>query len=160
MNLQVADMISNTGIALHSLEKEFIFSVSLQPSERKPEYWQNLGSSKARTKTQEALSREIIGTTIENCSEKTAIAFIGGSCLGNPGPCGAGACTYLPGHIEPVLLQYPVSSYGFTRFGELMAIKLTLNHIQNRTTRSELRITEKLHIFSDSQCANGHLLLG
>ena len=49
MNLQVADMISNTGIALHSLEKEFIFTVSLQPSKRKPEYWQNLGSSKART---------------------------------------------------------------------------------------------------------------
>ena len=32
MNLQVADMISNRGIALHSLEKEFTFTESLQPS--------------------------------------------------------------------------------------------------------------------------------
>ena len=68
-----ADMISNTGIALHSQEEEFTFTESLQPSKCKPEYWQNLESSKARTKTQEALSREIIGTIIENCSEKTAI---------------------------------------------------------------------------------------
>ena len=160
MNLQVADMISNTGIALHSLEKEFTFTDSLQPSKRKPEYWQNLGSSKTRSKTQEALSREIIGTIIENCSEKTAIAFTDGSCLGNPGPCGAGACIHLLGHTEPILLKYPVSSYGSILLGELMIIKLTLNHIQNRTTRSEVRITEKFHIFSDSQCAIGHLLLG
>ena len=105
MNLQVADMISNTGIALHSQEKEFTFQESLQPSKSKPEYCQNLESSKARTKTQEALSREIIGAIIENCSEKTTIVFTDGSCLGNPGPCGGGACVYLPGHTEPILLK-------------------------------------------------------
>ena len=55
MNVQVADMISNTGISLHCLEKEFTFTESLQPSKRKPEYWQNLGSSKSRTRTQEAI---------------------------------------------------------------------------------------------------------
>ncbi|MEW8545279.1 MAG: reverse transcriptase domain-containing protein, partial [Candidatus Thiodiazotropha sp.] len=159
MNLQVADMISNTGISLHCLEKEVTFTESLQPSKRKPEYWQNLGSSKARSKVQEAQSREIVGTMIENCNEKTAIAFTDGSCLGNPGPCGAGACLYLPGHTEPILLKYPISSYGSILLGELMAIKMAITHIQNRT-RSELRIIEKLHIFSDSQCAIGHLLLG
>ena len=62
MNNQIADMISNTGISLHCLEKEFTFSEALQPSKRQPEYWQNLGSSKSRTKNQEAQSREIIET--------------------------------------------------------------------------------------------------
>ena len=38
MNVQVADMISNTGISLHCLEKEFMFTESLQPSKHKPEY--------------------------------------------------------------------------------------------------------------------------
>ena len=82
MNFQVADMISNTGLSLHSLEKErslekkFTFTESLQPSKHKPEHWQNLGFGyKARTKTLEALSREIKGTITENCSEKTAVLF-------------------------------------------------------------------------------------
>ena len=86
MNVQMADMISITGISLHCLEKEFTFTESPQPSKRKPEYWQNLGSSKSRTKIQEALSRDLIGNIIENCDEKTAIVFTDGSCLGNPGP--------------------------------------------------------------------------
>ena len=54
MNIQIADMISNTGISFHCLEKEFTFSETLQPSKRQPEYWQNLGLSKSRTKNQEA----------------------------------------------------------------------------------------------------------
>ena len=95
MSIQIADMISNTGISLHCLEKEFNFSETLQPSKRQPEYWQNLGSSKSRTKNQEAQSREIIEKIIEGCDENTVIAFTDGSCLGNPGPCGAGACIYM-----------------------------------------------------------------
>ena len=94
MSIQIADMISNTGISLHCLEKEFTFSETLQPSKRQPEYWQNLGSSKSRAKYQEAQSREIIEKIIEGCDENTVIAFTDGSCLGNPGPCGAGACIY------------------------------------------------------------------
>ena len=110
MNVQVADMISNTGISLLSLEKKTTYTECLRPSKPKPEYWQNLGSSKSRTHTQEALSREIIGAIIEKCDEKTAIAFTGGSCLGTPGPCGTGACLFLPGHTEPCTLKHPVSS--------------------------------------------------
>ena len=60
MAIQIADMISNTGIYFHCLEKEFTFSERLQPSNRQTEYWQNLGLSKSRTKHREAQSREII----------------------------------------------------------------------------------------------------
>ena len=59
-NIQVSDMSTNTRTSLHSLEKEFNFLESLQPTKRSPEYWQNLGSSKTRTAEQEKLSREII----------------------------------------------------------------------------------------------------
>ena len=38
MHIQIADIISNTGISLHCLEKEFTFSETLQPSKRQPEY--------------------------------------------------------------------------------------------------------------------------
>ena len=150
MNLQVADMVLNTGISLHYLEKEFTFTESLQPSKSKPEYWQNLGSSKSRTKMQETLSREVIGSVLNDCKERTAIAFTDGSCLGNPGPCGAGECIFPPGHTEPSLLKHPVSSYGSILLGELIAIKLAVKHIQSKTTEADLRNTEKLHIFSDT----------
>ena len=49
MNIQVADMLSNAGITLKGLEKEFNYLDSLQPSKQRPEYWQGLGSSKSRT---------------------------------------------------------------------------------------------------------------
>lgn len=39
MNVQVADMTSNTGITLHSLEKEFNYLESPQSTKRKPQYW-------------------------------------------------------------------------------------------------------------------------
>ena len=35
--MQIADMVSNTGISLHCLEKEFNYSKTLQPSKRQPE---------------------------------------------------------------------------------------------------------------------------
>ena len=33
-----SDMVSNTGISIHCLEKEFTFTESLQASKSKPEY--------------------------------------------------------------------------------------------------------------------------
>ena len=83
-------------ISLHSLEKEFNFLESLQPTKKSPEYWHNLGSSKSRNAQQKKLSREIIEDLISNCDVKTAVGFTVGLCLGNPGPCGARACLLVP----------------------------------------------------------------
>ena len=129
MNIQVADMTTNTGISLHSLEKEFTYQECLQPSKSKPDYWNCLGSSKSRSSEQELLSREIIGGLIDQCDLTTAVAFTDGSCLGNPGPCGAGACVFLPGQTDPILLKQPVSSRGSILLGELVAIKMVIKHI-------------------------------
>ena len=38
MNIKVADMLSNTGVTLNELEKEFNYLESLQPSKQRPEY--------------------------------------------------------------------------------------------------------------------------
>ena len=73
MNIQVADMSTNTDTSIHILEKEFNFLESLQPTKRSPEYWQNLGSSKTRTVEQEKLSREIIDELIDRCDTETAV---------------------------------------------------------------------------------------
>ena len=158
MNIQVADMLSNTRVNLNGLEKEFNYLESLQPSKQRPEYWTGLGSSKSRTGEQEKLSREIIGDLIEKCDAGTVIAFTDGSCLGNPGPCGAGACLFPPGSGEPVMLKQPVSSRGSILLGELVGIKMAIQYISRCITRGE--VIRKVHIFSDSQSAVGQLQLG
>ena len=58
-------------------------------------------------------SREIIEKIIDGYYEKTVIAFTDGLCLGNPGPCGAGACIYtcMPGYTDPILHKQPVTSF-------------------------------------------------
>ena len=160
MNIQVADMTTNTGISLHSLEKEFTYQECLQPSKSKPDYWNCLGSSKSRSSEQESLSREIIGGLIDQCELTTAVAFTDGSCLGNPGPCGAGACVFLPEQTDPILLKQPVSSRGSILLGELVAIKMVIKHIADTSHQRDPNQIKKIHIFSDSQSAIGHLTLG
>ena len=92
MNVRVPHMMSNTGITFNSLEKDCNYLESLQPSKQNSEYWNILGSSKSRTGEQEKITREIKGGILDSCEDATAVVFTSGSCLGNPGPCGAGAC--------------------------------------------------------------------
>ena len=158
MHVQLADMMSNTDIKLHNLEKEN-YMESLQPSKRMPEYWRNLGTSKNRTNEQESNSREIIGEMVRGCGKDTIIAFIDGSCLGNPGPCGSGACIYLSGVTDPTRLRRPVSKRGSILLGELVAIQMVVEYITNYKRGVNDHSSSKLHIFSDSQSAVGLLTL-
>ena len=49
------------------------------------------------------------------------VCFTDGSCLTNPGPCGAGAVIYHPdGQIDSI--KRPVAAYGSILLGELVAI--------------------------------------
>ena len=138
------------------MEKEFNFLESLQPTKRSPEYWQNLGSSKTRTAEQEKLSREIIDGLIDRCDTETAVGFTGGSCLGNPGPCGAGACLFMPGSVDPIMLKQPVSNRGSILLGKLVAIKLAPKHIYQYKMERQMHVDiKKIHIFYDSQSAVG-----
>ena len=56
------------------------------------------------------------------------IAFTGGSCRGNPGPCGAGACVFLPNNDE-IELKQPVYKLASSLIVVLVAIRITLNFL-------------------------------
>lgn len=153
---QVSDMTSSTEINLNSIEAEMTYLEYLQPSRRRPEYWTNLGSSKSRTSAQESESRSVIEGMIENSNINTVIAFTDGSCRGNPGPCGAGACIFLP-NSDQVELKQPVAKLASILIGELVAIKMTLEFT---IVEKAKRHIDSIKIFSDSQSAVGILQLG
>ena len=71
----------------------------------------------------------MIGGEIADCDEETAVIFTDGSCLRSPGPCGAGACLFVPGPSDPVMLKQPVSNRGSILLGELVAIKIAIQYI-------------------------------
>jgi ribonuclease HI len=119
-----------------------------------PEYWRNLGSSKTRTKEQEIKGRDLILQKITETTENTAIACTDGSCLNNPGPCGAGAIIFV--EEETSELKQPVCKRGSILLGELIAIKIVLEYIDQPEIRRKI---ELLTILSDSQTAIGILTL-
>ena len=57
IQLQLEDLSPETGTTTFNIEPEFSFEESLQPSKRRPEYWDRLGSSKSRTEEQQIESR-------------------------------------------------------------------------------------------------------
>ena len=157
LQLQLEDMSSETGITTFNIEPEFSFEDSLQPSKKRPEYWDRLGSSKSRTEEQQHESRSIIQGLLDNCSPTSIIAFTDGSCQPNPGPCGAGSCIFMPYQDNPICLKRPVSGYSSILLGELVAILITVDHVAEEINKTD---SSEVHIFSDSQSAIGILMLG
>ena len=85
--------------------------------------------------------------------EGTTFAFTDGSCLTNPGPCGAGTVIYQD-HHQPVYLKTPVRRRGSILLGELAAILITLEYMVQHITSMRCKL---LKIFSDSQSTVGIL---
>ena len=150
-------MTSETGTTTFNIEPEFSFEDSLQPSKRRPEYWDRLGSSKSRTEEQQNESRSIIQGLLDNCSPSSIIAFTDGSCQPNPGPCGAGSCIFMPYQDNPICLKKPVSGHSSILLGELVAILITIDYVAEESSKMD---KSEVHIFSDSQSAIGVLQLG
>ena len=154
--MQMADTITNTGLDVGTVEPEASYLECLQPSIRRPEYWNNLGSSKSRNKQQEEEARIVIHGQIKSEGKDVIYGFTDGSCRGNPGPCGAGACLFLPNE-ERVDLRQPVSGRSSILLGELVAINIALESIKLEMERLPI---QKIMLFSDSQSAVGILTLG
>ena len=150
-------METNTGISIINVEPEFSFLEGLCPSKSKPEYWNRLGSSKSRNVTQQEESKVIIQSLVEMSNYNNLIVFTDGSCLGNPGPCGSGACIFVPNETEPVMLKRPVTNRGSILLGELIAILMALEFAQSEHKKRQIH---GITIFSDSQSAVGILTLG
>jgi len=153
MSLQAEEMRKETNIDVKNIEPEFEYH-GLRASKSPPEYWRNLGSSKTRSKEQEQAGKELIKKKVSETSENAAIAFTDGSCLTNPGPCGAGAVLYIGEEITE--LKQPVCKRGSILLGELVAIHLVLESIDKPEIKRKI---DQLTIFSDSQSAIGVLSL-
>ena len=83
------------------------------------------------------------------------MCFTDGSCLPNPGPCGAGAVIYhLNGQEE--CIKRPVTAYGSILLGELVAILLVTEYLTTNNSHIQNR---HIRIFSDSQTAVGIITL-
>ncbi|MEW8544970.1 MAG: reverse transcriptase domain-containing protein [Candidatus Thiodiazotropha sp.] len=158
IQLQLEDLQTETGTTTYNIEPEFSYQESLQPSKRRPEYWDRLGSSKSRSTEQEIESRSIIQSLLDSCTPDSAIAFTDGSCQPNPGPCGAGSCIFMPHQEIPVCLKKPVSNHSSILLGELVAILMTIDYITAEIQKSQ--VISNIHMFSDSQSAIGILKLG
>ena len=154
---QLQDMETNSGTSIINIEPEFSFLEGLCPSKSRPEYWNRLGSSKSRSVTQQEEAKVTVQSLVENCSYNDLIAFTDGSCLGNPGPCGSGACIFIPNDTEPVMLKRPVTNRGSILLGELVAILMALEFAQSEQRKRQIH---GITIFSDSQSAVGILTLG
>ena len=105
IQIQLEDLSSETGTTTFNIEPEFSFEESLQPSKRRLEYWDRMGSSKSRTEEQQIESRSIIQGLLENGSQRSVIAFTDGSCQPNPGPCSAGHASSCPSRILPSAIR-------------------------------------------------------
>ena len=63
--------------------------------------------------------------------------------LSDTGPCGAGACVYLPLETNPIYLKQPVTKHGSILLGEMVAIKMVLDFILEKT-HQKVKITRLL----------------
>ncbi|MCG7878799.1 MAG: reverse transcriptase domain-containing protein [Candidatus Thiodiazotropha endolucinida] len=154
--MQLNETISNTGIDIRAVEPEFSYLQSLRPSKQRPEYWNNLGSSKSRSTSQAEEARNVIEKVVKEAGTNVVTGFTDGSCFGNPGPCGAGACLFFPSQ-ERLDLYQPVARRASILLGELVAIKIALDQVK---LESGKRAFKEVTIFSDSQSAIGILTLG
>jgi len=146
-----------TKVSIRLIEPELDYEVdSLYRSRTRPEYWNRLGSSKSRTKDQKELGKETILDLMMKAPQGSSIAFTDGSCISNPGPCGAGAIVY-PSEGDPVLLQQPVSRHGSILLAELVAILMVLEYI---IQYPRVATSQSIRIFCDSQTAVGVLTMG
>ena len=153
-----SEIEKETDINIKLIEEEPEYEQgSVRMSASAPQNWSRLGSSKSRTVDQqdEEQGRELILDMMMEAPEGTSFAFTDGSCLTNPGPCGAGAVIYQE-HHPPVCLKRPVCRRGSILLGELVAILITLEYMVRHINTIKCNL---LKIFSDSQSSIGILTL-
>ncbi|CAG2243558.1 unnamed protein product [Mytilus edulis] len=99
MILQAEDMKVCTGVDVNGIEAEFEFN-GIRRYKSPPDYWKNLGNSKSRSTDQKNVGKLIIMEKLSHLPANSCIAFTDGSCLGSPGPVGAGAVIF-PSNNQP-----------------------------------------------------------
>lgn len=154
---QATEMQQTTGVSIDMIQPEPAYNPGdLLRTIEQPKYWSQLGSSKNRTNEQQELGQDIVNHLLIDAPARSSVAFTDGSCLGNPGPCGAGAVIFLPDEQNGLELTRPVAARGSILLAELVAILLVL---ELAVTKKIWEFSSSLQIFSDSQSAVGILTL-
>ena len=113
------------------------------------------GSSKCRT-SQQAIQALTATLSYLQATHNDIVIFTDGSALSNPGPCGAGAVIYWKGiNSEPTCHTRAVAARSSSYHGELQAIDLALNTVQERQPEVT---NQTLHILTDCQSAMHSIL--
>ena len=86
---------------------------------------------------------------VNEVSASALVCLTDGSCLPNPGPCGAGAVIYHPDGQEECIKR-PVTAYGSILLGEFVAILSVTEHLTTNNSHIQHR---QIRIFLDSQTA-------
>jgi len=112
------------------------------------------GSAGKRTASQAEAARQSAKQTLESLPEGTHVAFTDGSCLGNPGPAGAGAVVRLSdGSVHE---GYRALGVATNNVGELTAIGMALDLLE----QAGVTPAEPVALFTDSKYARGVLVEG
>ena len=154
---QATEMHQTTNISISMIQPEPAYNPGdLVRSIQQPDYWSQLGSSKNRSSAQQEMGQNIIHELLSEAPGRSSFAFTDGSCLGNPGPCGAGAVVFLPDDPSGLELTRPVAARGSILLAELVAIIMVLELAVSKKISD---FSSSLQIFSDSQSAVGILTL-
>ena len=154
---QAAEMQQTTDISINMIQPEPEYNPGdLVRTIQQPNYWSQLGSSKNRTSVQQEMGQNIIHEFLSEAPVRSCFAFTDGSCLENPGPCGAGAVKFFPDDPSGLELTRPVAARGSILLAELVAILMVLEPAVSKKISD---FSSSLQIFSDSQSAVGILSL-
>ena len=154
---QATEMQQTTNISISMIQPEPAYNPGdLVRSIQQPDYWSQLGSSKNRSSAQQEMGQNIINELLSEAPDRSSFAFTDGSCLGNPGPCGAGAVVFLPDDPSGLELTRPVAARGSILLAEFVAILMVLELAVSKKISD---FSSSLQIFSESQSAVGILTL-
>ena len=152
-------MQQSTSVSISMIQPEPEYSLGDRVRTiKQPIYWNQLGSLKNRTTEQQEKGQAIVQQYLLEAAAPaiSSIAFTDGSCLGNPGPCGAGAIVFLPDEQSGIDLTKPVAARGSILLAELVAILLVL---ESDISKKIWEFLSSLWIFSDSQSVVGIVTL-
>ena len=76
--MQLNETISNTGIDIRAVEPEFSYLQYLQPTKKRPEYWNNLWSSKSRSAILAEEARNVIEKVVKEAGTDSVSEWIYG----------------------------------------------------------------------------------
>jgi ribonuclease HI len=112
------------------------------------------GSAGTRTQAQAQAAATDAKSLIASLPPETVLAFTDGSCLGNPGPAGAGVVVQIPGKLQKE--AYRALGMATNNVGELTAILMALQLLD----KEAVPVDAPVSVFTDSEYARGVLTLG